>query len=279
MTLQLGPLALPLGPVLLLGMLLLAGTVVRLVSPRELRSRADTALWTATLIGLFVARLSHLILHLEAYREQPLSWLDIRDGGFIAWPGVLAGLASLAWLIRGLGRTRWRIFVCAGAATALWGLTSFSLMNRTLQGTPALADLPVLLQSLSDPAQTRTLQQIAQHDGTRPMVVNLWATWCPPCRAEMPVFAKMQRERSDVRFVFVNQGESREVIQAYLDREALSLKEMWLDAASGLGPAMGSSGLPTTLLFDARGKLIKIHLGVLNEGALRVMLARVREQH
>lgn len=107
------------------------------------------------------------------------------------------------------------------------------------------------------------------------MVVNLWATWCGPCRAEMPVFAKVQRERPDVDFVFVNQGETPPVILAYLQREQLDLKGLWRDPTSALGAAVGSSGLPTTLFFDAQGRMVKMHLGALNEPALRIALIRI----
>src|SRR3546814_7473677 len=65
-----------------------------------------------------------------------------------------------------------------------------------------------------------------------PMVVNLWATWCPPCRREMPVLAKAQEERGDVTFVFVNQGESESEIRDYLRESHLQLSNVLLDPFS-----------------------------------------------
>jgi thiol-disulfide isomerase/thioredoxin len=106
------------------------------------------------------------------------------------------------------------------------------------------------------------------------MVVNLWATWCGPCRAEMPVLAAAQRARPDVRFVFANQGEGPEVVQRYLAAERLALQDVWLDIGSGLGPALGSRGLPTTVFFDADGTRVDAHFGLLNAAALQARLAR-----
>lgn len=95
----------------------------------------------------------------------------------------------------------------------------------------------------------------------RPIVLNLWATWCPPCRREMPVFEKAQTEFPDIAFVLVNQGESAQQALAYLKTEGLDLTDVLLDPASEAMRSMNSRGLPTTLFFDAKGRLVDPHLG------------------
>jgi thiol-disulfide isomerase/thioredoxin len=112
----------------------------------------------------------------------------------------------------------------------------------------------------------------------RPTVVNLWASWCGPCRSEMPMLAAAQQRERGVRFLFVNQGETAASVQAYLQREGLALDGVWLDAASRSGPAFGSRGLPTTLFFDARGRRVDAHFGVLNAAALQAHLHELRAQ-
>jgi len=77
-----------------------------------------------------------------------------------------------------------------------------------------------------------------------------------------------QQRHPELAFLFVNQGESAEAVQAYLRAQGLGLREVMLDPASDLGPALGSRGLPTTLFYDDGGRLVDAHMGVLNAAAL-----------
>jgi thiol-disulfide isomerase/thioredoxin len=110
----------------------------------------------------------------------------------------------------------------------------------------------------------------------RPVVVNLWASWCGPCRQEMPMLAAAKQRESAVRFPFVNQGESESAVRAYLTDQGLPLREVLLDAGSKLGPAVGSRGLPATLFYDAQGRQVDAHLAVLNAAALESRLRQLR---
>ena len=108
----------------------------------------------------------------------------------------------------------------------------------------------------------------------RPMVVNLWATWCPPCRREMPVLAEAQAQRADVAFVFVNQGEGANEVRDYLRGGAMALRNVVLDPASRVSQSTGARGLPTTLFFDAGGRLVDVHMGELTRAGLAQKLRR-----
>jgi thiol-disulfide isomerase/thioredoxin len=108
------------------------------------------------------------------------------------------------------------------------------------------------------------------------MVVNLWASWCGPCRQEMPVLAQAQRQQPHIAFVFVNQGETADVVRRYLAGSGLALKEVLLDPASSVGAAVASRGLPTTLFYDAQGRQVDAHFGVLNAAALAAKTERWR---
>ena len=102
----------------------------------------------------------------------------------------------------------------------------------------------------------------------KPTVVNLWATWCPPCRREMPVLQQAQGANPDVNFVFVNQGEKPDAIQSFIDRQGLTLRNVLVDERLQTGSALGHRALPTTLFFDARGQLASTHIGELSQATL-----------
>lgn len=280
LTLSIGPLALPVAPLLALVTLLLTTWAVRRFSSAEEREAADAAVWWAAAVGLLAARAVHVGLNLEAYTPQPLTMLDIRDGGFTPTAGVVVGLVFLVWRTRGrLVHSRRTVLTTSVAAVLLWGLAGQSLQWFKPAPGQQLSEIPVLLQPLVDaapPALPGTLQDIQRQAGGKPIVLNLWASWCGPCRAEMPVLARAQRQHPDVLFLLVNQGESEAVLRAFLQRERLQLSDVWRDPTSALGPAVGSSGLPTTVVFNAQGQRVKAHVGVLSDAALSVLLRSVQ---
>ena len=101
LTLNVGPLALGVSHVLLFGSLLLATLVGWLIGRRH-GCNPESQLFRMLMLGLLVARLAFVLVYAEYYRDEPWRVVDIRDGGFIAWPGVLAGLALGAWVGWGL---------------------------------------------------------------------------------------------------------------------------------------------------------------------------------
>jgi thiol-disulfide isomerase/thioredoxin len=264
-------LALPVAPVLLIVAALCALWLARRLAGGEQAASADTALWWAVGGGVLAARIAHVALNWSAYGQQPSALLDVRDGGWF-WPaGLLVGaviLGVLAWrraplrraLLAGgiLGLVLW-----GGGqwAAAHWGGSARSEALRSLSFEHLAGGSSAPLSTIADGA---------------PMVVNLWASWCGPCRAELPLLAQAQQAHADVRFVYVNQGESAETIRAFLGAQGLQLNPVLLDAGSRLGPAVGSRGLPTTLFIDARGQVVDAHLGLINSAALNAQLARIK---
>jgi cytochrome oxidase Cu insertion factor (SCO1/SenC/PrrC family) len=101
----------------------------------------------------------------------------------------------------------------------------------------------------------------------KPLVINFWATYCPPCRAEMPLLQKRAGSQSGVRLVLINEGESRQAARDYLD--ALGLPEpSLLDSDLSVGHAFGAIALPTTVFVRADGTITARHIGQLDDGVL-----------
>jgi len=271
LSISLGPIAMPLAPVLLLFAVWaaswLAARLVRKGSDKAHRDLAGLVIIHAALLGLLAARLAYLALNADAYLASPVAALDLRDGGWYAPAGLIAGLAWLAWrgIHQPLLRRPWIVSSVAGLA--LWFL---ALAASGLMGSQALPSV-----QLNELDGTRSVSLVQAARG-RPVVVNLWASWCGPCRVEMPVLAAAQQRETAVGFLFVNQGESPAAVQTYLRDQGLPLREVLLDSGSTLGQAIGSHGLPITLFYDARGRQVDAHFGILNAPALESRLRKLR---
>ena len=108
----------------------------------------------------------------------------------------------------------------------------------------------------------------------QPVVLNLWATWCPPGRREMSVFARAQHDYPGVAFVMAKQGETAQEIAHYRDQQDLQFNLALRDPDSQAMVAVGARALPSTLFFDASGRRVDAHLGQLTRASLRDRLAR-----
>lgn len=264
-SINLGPLALPIAPLLLIAGLMLAMGAATWWSPKSERLAARDRLFYAMLVGLVAARLVHVALNWDAYASDLLGMLDVRDGGWHAAAGIVAGLSWLAW--RAWRARAMKVIGAAGVLGVLaWWAAGLALAPPSGQPVPTQA------YATLEPNTTRTLADLA---GGRPMVLNLWASWCTPCRAEMPAFAQAQRDLPEVVFVFVNQGESAAPAQRYLRSLPQPLEHVLLDPAWTLAAAVGSKALPTTLFVDAQGRITARHIGVLSAAGLRVQVRRL----
>lgn len=111
----------------------------------------------------------------------------------------------------------------------------------------------------------------------RPVVINFWATWCVPCRKEMPdleAAARRHREHGLV-ILAVNVYEGPEVVQAFMDE--LRLRELvpLLDTDAAVVARYQVIALPTTYFVDRQGQIRDVHLGPLDATSLEQKLARI----
>jgi thiol-disulfide isomerase/thioredoxin len=104
----------------------------------------------------------------------------------------------------------------------------------------------------------------------RPLMVNLWATWCAPCVAEMPTLDKLAgREKDRFQLIVVSQDlAGRREVTPFFDKNKFANLQPYLDKENVLMEALKIDTLPTTIFYDAKGKEQWRVVGAMNwEGA------------
>ncbi|MGI6238918.1 MAG: TlpA family protein disulfide reductase [Christensenellales bacterium] len=107
----------------------------------------------------------------------------------------------------------------------------------------------------------------------KPIVLNFWASWCPPCKEEMPEFEKVFQELgTDVTFLMVDlvdgQRETRTKGAQYIKDQGYTFP-VYFDTEQDAAKAYGISSIPTTMFIDAQGYIAAGAQGAINEEILR----------
>ncbi len=164
-----------------------------------------------------------------------------------------------------------------GGIIALVGVVlvlSFSAPNvsvgRAVIGKPisdfALTDINGVTHKISD------------YKG-RPVLINAWATWCPPCRAEMPdlhaFYLKHQAEGFEM--LAINSGESQSVVASFIQQMGFTFPAL-VDQSKAVLNGLGIDGLPTSILVGRDGTVKYIHVGGLTPEMINTQLAALITQ-
>lgn len=90
----------------------------------------------------------------------------------------------------------------------------------------------------------------------KPLLVNLWATWCAPCIAEMPTLDRLaEREKDRIQLIVVSQDMAgRRAVDPYFAKAGFTRLKPYLDKENVLMLALRSETLPSTIFYDAEGK-------------------------
>jgi thiol-disulfide isomerase/thioredoxin len=109
------------------------------------------------------------------------------------------------------------------------------------------------------------------------VVLDFWATWCGPCRAQQPLYEEVKgrfKDRADVVFLNINTDENRAIVKPFLDREKWNKTVYFED---GLSAFLRVSSIPTTVILDRRGNVASRMNGYVPERFVEVLSERVAQ--
>lgn len=253
-SIQIGPLMLAAERALAL-LLIGAFMVVAGIIARKMDRAADRASLWALGVGIVAARAGFVANNWQVFAAHPASILAVWQGGFSLAAGVVGALAPILLVMRlkrpGIALASSVVVLCAAF------LVGANMMRPVPQPLPN----GVALERWSGEQV-----KFAELRG-RPFVINLWASWCLPCRREMPMLVDAS-SRSQVPILLVNSGEERAAAQQFLRDNRLPANSVYLDPAAALAAAVGANGYPATLFVNSAGQIETMYLGEISRAIL-----------
>ena len=180
------------------------------------------------------------------------------------------------------GRRRWALLA---VASLLAGIAAFFVSRAFLTAPAPLPDaaqpavMPEHRPDITLADREGRPRALSEWDG-RPLVINFWATWCAPCRREIPMLNALARDKRAAGFTVIGIAiDFREDVLRYLEKTPIDYpvligEEDGLAAAQSFG--MASIGLPFTAFTDRQGRIATIHVGELHRPQAEVILSAVQ---
>jgi len=140
------------------------------------------------------------------------------------------------------------------------------------QGAPQLlkpGDTPPDFTLLLPDGRYTTLAELKG----RPVLINFWATWCPPCRAEMPELLQAARDYPDLAMLAVNVAEKPALVSQFAEQFRMDVPVV-VDPQGAISDRYGVRGLPTSIFLDADGKITDVMPGAINRAVIDRVLQR-----
>ena len=279
---SIGPLLIPTRPLAVILSLLLAVWVSRRIAARmgldaQWSQRvAEGCAWS----GVVGARLGFVLMTWSAFRSAPWTALYFWQPGYLPYSGLLFGGIYAFWRIRKRPVNERRSYVrvlgggyAVGAvlAVAVLGTMNMFTGSQVLRSGDRVPDF-TLVDLSGDTVRFSDLQGQA-------VVLNFWATWCPPCRREMPLLDAIHKEYESrgLSVVGIDVGEDRGAVRRYVESIGVAYP-IWVDApnrqrgtdsSQSIHVRFGGVGLPTTIFIDPAGIVRNRHLGELSRGFLQ----------
>ncbi|MGH2536982.1 MAG: TlpA family protein disulfide reductase [Candidatus Promineifilaceae bacterium] len=172
------------------------------------------------------------------------------------------------------GRFSWSVLLLA---LALLGGAWIAYSREPISAAAGPVEAPLaghLAPAFSLTSLSGEQVSLADYRG-RPVVLNFWATWCPPCRQEMPALqAASKRFAGRAVILGVDQGEAQMIVADFASQLAISYP-LLLDSDSAVSRAYSVTALPTTLFIDQAGVVREVFAGSLNQAIIEDRLQRL----
>jgi len=160
-----------------------------------------------------------------------------------------------------------RLAMVAVVATLAAGIGSYAILQQTAS---EIAGLPMTRASKPTP-----LPEVRFEDGAgntlsltdfrgKFIVLNVWATWCAPCREEMPSLDRLQQALGGPGFEVVALSidqQGAQVVRKFFDEVGVKSLKLYIDPSAQAGLTLATVGLPTTFIVDRQGREIGRHVG------------------
>ena len=262
-------LSLPLWPLLIFSALIVMSLINAVGNRLGQPLRVIDPMINRGIIALICARVAFVGMHWSGY-DDLMAILDIRDRGFhIPTLGIVFALGLCQWLYGQMRKEggaaffkRTLILFCVGVIWCVGGWWSYQTIHSTPTAWPDYA-----FESLDG-----GIVSFAQEEPTEFTVVNLWASWCSSCRAEMPALEQAQAVFPQARLILINQGENQSTVEGYLKQSGYQFDNVWLDPNNKMGQWLGSQAVPVTLVFNKHGELVTGHSGIISVPVLGALL-------
>jgi cytochrome c biogenesis protein CcmG, thiol:disulfide interchange protein DsbE len=178
------------------------------------------------------------------------------------------------WLVGGL------VVVAVVVLTAMFVPSDFDQSRHTFAGPAEQVVGTVLPDAIVSNVEGGEIN-LAAYRG-RPVLVNLWATWCGPCRREMPALERLSREQAGkLAVIAIDQREDSTVVRSYLRRFGVTFA-VGVDNGQQLGTDLHLIGLPSSFFVDRNGVIRdavdgEMTYDVMNEKARSLLAADARK--
>jgi thiol-disulfide isomerase/thioredoxin len=152
--------------------------------------------------------------------------------------------------------------------------------NFLLTEAPLVGHLAPDFSAQTPTGQTYGLSDFVDRDGPngRPVVLNFWASWCGPCRMEMPAFERTSLKYADRAAILgINQAESAETIERFAQTTAVTYP-LLVDEDQIINKDYAVSNLPTTIFVDAKGVIREVFVGTMNQAVLEDKIKSLLEE-